>query len=401
MKRRQFLKVAAGGIGATLSAPAFLSKASAQTAVKFGIPTALSGAQSIFGEQTKRGVDYFAKEINAKGGILGRPVEIIYEDTAADPATAVRKAQKLVEKDGVRFLAGVAMSSEALAISPKGAEWNSLLISTITGAGALTTTAFNRNFFRVNKTAAMGARVSSLYLKEAPMKKFYGLGSDYAYGRDAIASFVKQLAGTDKQVVGTDFPPLGTKDFASYIAKIKDSGADACYFAVPGQDGTIFFKQAHQFGMTRNVKMIVESFDLKYVESIGDPIEGAIGPARYAFTIDTPRNKKFVEGFHAMYKAYPDYPDATAYQALDWLSQIIQKVGTADDLEKIITAWEDSNYDGLEGPLFMRKCDHQVAQGGLMVVAARDPKYPGLVPTILTRYSAEQVTPKCRSEIFD
>ena len=73
----------------------------------------------------------------------------------------------------------------------------------------------------------------------------------------------------------------------------------------------------------------------------------------------------------------------------------------ADDLEKIITAWEDSTYEGLEGPLFMRKCDHQVVQGGYMTEATRDPKYPHLIPKILAHYPAERVTPKCRTENFD
>jgi branched-chain amino acid transport system substrate-binding protein len=400
MKRRQFLKVAAGAIGASVNFPVLL-KAQTRNQVKIGILTALSGAQAIYGEQTKRGVEYFAKEVNARGGLLGKPVEIIYEDSVADPATAVRKAQKLVEKDGVKFLTGLSMSSEALAISPKGAEWNSLLISNITGAGALTTTAFNRNFFRINKSAAMGARVTSLYLQDSPMKRFYGLGNDYAYGRDAVASFSKQATALGKEIVGTAFPPVGTKDYASYIIRIKESGAQGCYFALTGGDVPIFFKQALQFGLTKDVKMIVETLDNKYIDQVGDAMEGTIGSARYAYTIDTPNNQKFVAGFHAMHKVYPDYPDAVVYQGLDWLAQAIEKAGTADDLEKIITAWEDSTYDGLEGPLFMRKCDHQVVQGGYMTEAARDPKYPHLVPKILAHYPAERVTPKCRTENFD
>ena len=400
MKRRQFLQVAAGGIGSTVSMPAFFRTAWAQNPVKIGILTALSGAQAIFGEQTKRGVEYFSKEINARGGILKRPVEIIYEDSVADPATAVRKAQKLVEKDGVKFITGLSMSSEALAISPRGKEWDSLLISNITGAGALTTTAFNRNFFRVNKSAAMGARVTSLYLKNSPLKRFYGLGSDYAYGRDAVASFAKQAAASGKDIVGTAFPPVNTKDFASYITRIKELGAQACYFALTGGEVPIFFKQALQFGLIRDVKMILETLDLKYLEQVGDAMEGTIGSSRYAYTIDTPKNQMFVAGFYAMHKVYPDYPDAVAYQGLDWLAQIIEKVGSADELEKIISAWENSTYDGLEGPLLMRKCDHQVVQRGYMTEAARDPRYPHLVPRVVVSYPAEKVTPKCRTEEF-
>ena len=117
MRRRDFLKTAlAGGIGASLSG-AYLQPAWAQNPIKIGLPTVLSGGNAQYGIQAKRACELFGKEINAKGGILGRPVEFIYEDTGSDPATAVRKAQKLVEKDGVKFLTGTVLSSEALAVS--------------------------------------------------------------------------------------------------------------------------------------------------------------------------------------------------------------------------------------------------------------------------------------------
>jgi hypothetical protein len=66
----------------------------------------------------------------------------------------------------------------------------------------------------------------------------------------------------------------------------------------------------------------------------------------------------------------------------------------------VIDAWEDSNYDGLEGPFFMRKCDHQAVQPGFAVEAVKDPKYPHPVPKILATYPGEKVTPKCRTEDF-
>ena len=87
--RRQLLKVAAvGGMGAVLAAPVFLRRAYAQQPIKIGLPTVLSGGNAQYGIQAKRACELFGKEINAKGGVLGRPLEFIYEDTAADPATA-------------------------------------------------------------------------------------------------------------------------------------------------------------------------------------------------------------------------------------------------------------------------------------------------------------------------
>ena len=150
MNRRHFLTTAvAGSVVASVGVPVYLRRAWAQGPIKIGMPAALSGSYAQYGIQARRAAELFSKDIKAKG-ILGRPVEFIYEDTAGDPATAVRKAQKLVEKDGVKFLTGVALSSEALAVSAKCPEWKVIFMSTINGAGSLTTKSFHRYFFRVN-----------------------------------------------------------------------------------------------------------------------------------------------------------------------------------------------------------------------------------------------------------
>jgi branched-chain amino acid transport system substrate-binding protein len=400
MRRRDFLKTTAvGGAVAGVGGAVFLRRAYAQNPIKIGLPTVLSGGNAQYGIQAKRAAELFAKDVKGKG-ILGRPVEFIYEDTGADPATAVRKAQKLVEKDGVKFLTGTVLSSEALAVSAKCPEWKVILMSTINGAGALTAKSWNRYFFRVNTSGPMGARAISLYLAEAPMKRFFGLGSDYAWGRDSVASFSAQITAAKKEVVGRDHPPVGTKDFASYIGKIKHSHAEGCYLALPGQDATIFLRQAHQFGLTREVKPIMEILELENMKAVGEAMAGTIGSSRYPFTVDTPQNRAFVTRFHDLHGVYPDMFDGETYEGLEWLAQVIQKAGTADDVERVIEAWEDSSYEGLEGPFVMRKCDHQAVQPGFAVEAVKDPKYPHLIPKILATYPGDRVTPKCRTEEF-
>ena len=190
MRRREFLTMAAvGGAVAGIGGPVFLRRAYAQTPIKIGMPAALSGAYAQYGIQAKRAAELFSKDIKAKG-VLGRPVEFIYEDTGGDPATAVRKAQKLVEKDGVKFLTGVALSSEALAVSAKCPEWKVIFMSTINGAGSLTAKAFHRYFFRVNTSGPMGARAISLYLRaclDGASKGCSNLREKYAPATRALA----------------------------------------------------------------------------------------------------------------------------------------------------------------------------------------------------------------------
>jgi branched-chain amino acid transport system substrate-binding protein len=398
--RRDFVKTAALAGLATVSAPALIRRTFAAQPIKIGVPTVLSGGNVQYGMQAKRACELFAADVKAKGGVLERPIEFIYEDTASDPATAVRKAQKLVEKDGVKFLTGVVLSSEALAVSAKCLEWGVIFMSTINGTGALTAKSFNRNFFRQNISGPMGTRAVNLYLADSPMKRFFGLGSDYAWGRDSIGAFSRGVGAMGKQMVGTDFPPVGTKDFASYIAKVKEAKPDGCYLVLVGQDATIFFKQAAQFGLTKDVRLMMEILELENMKAVGDAMAGVIGGSRYPFTLDNPKNRDFVKRFYAMHKVYPDMFDGDTYEGVEWLSQVIEKAGTADDIEKIIATWEDSTYDGLSGKFLMRKCDHQAAQPGFVAEAVKDPKYPHLVPKVVATYPADKVTPKCRTEEF-
>lgn len=398
--RRSFTGSAlAAGAGLTLGFPAVRRHAWAAEPIKIGVPTVLSGSNVQYGVQAKRACELFAKDIKAKGGILGRPVELLLEDTTGDPATAVRKAQKLVEKDGVKFLTGIVLSSEALAVSAKCPEWKVLFMSSFTGVGALTAAKHNRYSFRPNTSGPMGARTVSLYLAESPMKRFFGLGSDYAWGRDSVGSFDRQMTAAKKEIVGKDFPPIGTKDFASYIAKIKQSRAEACFLVLVGQDASIFFKQAAQFGLTREVKLVMEIVELANLKAVGDAMIGVTGGSRYPFTIDTPKNRDWVKRFHEMHGEWPDMFDGETYHALEWLTQAIAAAGT-DDVEKVIAALEDSTYDGPEGKRTMRKCDHQAVKASWIVEAVKDAKYPHLVPKIIATFPGERVTPKCLTEEF-
>ena len=102
------------------------------------MPLALTGPLGSVGQQQKRGAELWAKLQNAKGGMLGRPIELLIEDTAGNPATCVRKAQEMVERDDCRLLTGITLSSEALAVVPKLAEWDAIFISSDNGDGRLT-----------------------------------------------------------------------------------------------------------------------------------------------------------------------------------------------------------------------------------------------------------------------
>ena len=158
MTNRLTRRAALGAGLAAVASPVALRHARGEAPIRIGMPLALTGPAAEIGEQMRHGAEFWAKQLNAKGGLLGRPIELHVEDTTGDPATCVRKAQLVVERDDCRLLFGMVLSSEALAVVPKLAEWNAIFISSDNGDGRLTGESFVQNFFRRGRGVAQIVR---------------------------------------------------------------------------------------------------------------------------------------------------------------------------------------------------------------------------------------------------
>ena len=241
----------------------------AAEAIKIGIPVALTGPVGGIGAQMRRACEFWAKQVNAKGGLLGRPIELIIEDTAANPATTVRKVQEMVERSGVRLITCIVASNEALAVVPKLAEWDTVFVSGDNGDGRLTAESLVPNFFRPNVSGPMGTRAVTLWLRDSPMKKFYGIGMDYAWGHNSMEVFEAEAKRAGKEFLGAVFSPIGTKDFSTYITKIRQSGADGCYLVLAGDDNVAFLTQAKQYRLGEKLQLLTEQVDEMGINASG------------------------------------------------------------------------------------------------------------------------------------
>src|SRR3954447_23766896 len=155
--RRQVLEATVAG-AALVAAPAFLRHALAADPIKIGIPTVITGGYAILGSQVQRTCRLVKKMTDAKGGVIGRPIEFLFQDTQGDPAMCVRKSQELVERDNCRILTGVIVSSEAAAMLPKLEEWNAVFLSHGNGDGRLTAELFVPRFSRPAPAASLPVR---------------------------------------------------------------------------------------------------------------------------------------------------------------------------------------------------------------------------------------------------
>jgi len=396
VSRRTLVKAAA----AAAVVPALPCFASAAEPIKIGMPVALTGFAANVGVQMRRACEFWAKQVNAKGGLLGRPVDLVISDTEGNPATAVRKAQEMVERDGIRILTCIVVSNEALAIAPRLAEWNTIFISGDNGDGRLTGESLVPNFFRPNVSGPMGTRAVALYLRDSPTKNLYGLGMDYAWGHNSMEVFESECKRAGKNFIGAVFSPMGTKDFSTYITRIRQSGADGVYLVLAGDDNAAFLSQAKQYRLGAKVQLFTELVDQMTINATGDATIGLIGGSRYPYTYDNPANKAFVAAWQAEHHALPDMYDGDQYQSCVVLQAGIEKAGSID-AAKLRTALEGLEVDSIKGRVVMRACDHQGEQQGFVIKVVKREGMEHPVPEVIATFPADQVTPPCNKMVYD
>jgi len=399
VSRRSLITTAMAG-AAAVTLPAMPRSASAAEAIRIGIPVPLTGTFASVGEQMRRAIEFWTKDVNAKGGLLGRQIELIIEDTAGNPATCVRKAQEMVERQGVRILTGIGASNEALAVCPKLAEWDTIFVSGDNGDGRLTGESLVPNFFRPNVSGPMGTRVVALYLRESPMKTFYGMGMDYAWGHNSLEVFEAEVKRAGKTYLGSVYSPIGTKDYSTYVAKIRQSGADGVYTVMSGDDQNGFLAQAAQYRLGDKTQIMTEIVDMQTIRAVGDACIGLIGSSRYAFTYDNPANKAYVAAWQKEYGRTPDVFEGDQYQSCLVLQAGIEKAGSIES-GKLRAALEGVVIDSIKGKVTMRACDHQGVQQGFMVKVVKTAGMAKPAPEVIAIYPADKVTPACNKMTYD
>src|SRR5271156_6033930 len=246
--RRRVVKSGLARAGARFAGP-FALQARAAQAIKIGLDNPLTGPYAALGKNELTGCQMALDEINAKDGILGRPVELIVEDsTSADAGVAVLKARKLIDSEGVDFLLGNVNSALSLAMAEVSNQKSILHIVPGGHTDAVTGKSCHWNVFRICNTTVMEANAVAGALVQQFGKKFYYITADYAFGHTLEAGLVAALSPLGGVRVGGDLTPVGTTDFSSVLIKAQAAGPDVVLLSLGGDDLLNAMKQAVQFG---------------------------------------------------------------------------------------------------------------------------------------------------------
>jgi branched-chain amino acid transport system substrate-binding protein len=254
----------------------FVIRVRAADAVRIGLDNPLTGTYAAPGKNELVGCQMALEEINARGGILGRPVELVVEDsTSGDAGVAVQKARKLIEGDGVDFLLGNVNSALSLAMAQVSNEKGVLHIVPGGHTDAVTGASCHWNVFRVCNTTQMEANAVAGALVKEYGKKFYYITPDYAYGHTLESGLVKAIGALGGERIGGDLAPLGTVDFSSYLIKAQATNPDVILFLIQGDDMLNALKQAVQFGLEKKIHLAGAQQEMEPLEGL--PPEARIG----------------------------------------------------------------------------------------------------------------------------
>jgi len=340
------------------------SSALAADAIRIGVVTPISGTYAGIGQQVKWGLNMSAAEINAAGGIMGRQIELIYEDSEANPAVAVQKAEKLYAVENVDFLTGTVNSGATLAVGQVAERVGKLLATTVSFSDAITGDKCSPNVFRVNARAGQqSAALAAWVKKEKPGAKVYYLGPDYEMGRSTVAAFKSNAEKVGAESTGEVFAPLGAKDYSQYFGHIRAARPEVLYTSVAGNDTVRLFTQLQDFGVSDGLTILGASGTVtsQNIGAIGNAAEGFITGVGYSTLIDTPENKDFVARFNKANGADPDLYGADSYGILFAYKAAVEKAGsTATD--EIRGALSGLTWQTPQGSKTIRAGDHQAVQ---------------------------------------
>jgi branched-chain amino acid transport system substrate-binding protein len=371
LSRRRFLKTTGGAV---IAAPFVgLGPGHAQGVIKIGAQGVSSGSHADYGRQIQMGARFAAEVINAKGGIMGRTVEILYRDDELNNDVALKNA-RYFKGQGVNFMVGTDSSGVCLALGPVLAELDLIQIFTHAATEKLTEDlVFKKgikHIFRGSVPVYQDAILPALVFKDnKDIKRIANLGADYEYGRTSWAMFHTTLKKfrPDIEIVGEAWAPFFTADFTPHLSALAAKKPDLIFATPWAGEAVLMLRQATTLGIFNDIQVWWQAMggSADVMEGIArDVAQGKFkdklwATARYVWNWpDTPENKAFVESFTERWGRLPNYSAECTYSAIFALKAAVEKarsVNTGD----VIKALEGLELSTPAGKRVYRPEDHQ------------------------------------------
>ena len=351
-------------VTSTLSVPV----AAADT-LKIGLHYPASGRYKEHGFAQAEGALLAIEELNKSGGVLGRKVELLSDDTASEPERAASNAAKQAQQ-GALMMMGGSSSDVARAVGREAARQNVIYFATQASANELTGVKGHRFLFRESISARMGAKAIGDYLATLPgEKKFFYITASDSWGFSAESSMREVTATTDTAKhpsVPVQYPKPNQKDLENALAAAQNSDANVLVLSQYGKDLATILQLAQKRNLQERFVIVVPVVDLETAREAGaGAMDGVIGAMAWNYDVPAALNQDvarlFVDRYFDRFKHYPSAGAASAYNVVNQYAEAVRRAGTTDT-GKVIAALENHQYTGIKGEQVWRAFDHQNLQ---------------------------------------
>lgn len=347
---------------ATLARPAFAQA----TPIKVGELNSYS-RMAAFAVPYRNAMQLAVEQVNAAGGIKGRPLEIVFRDDGSTPGDAVRVAEELLTRENVSFIAGTFLSNVGLAVADFANQKQRLFLATEALTDALTMAQGNRYTFRVRPNTYMQTRMLVEAARGKTQKRWAIVAPNYEYGQSAAASFKRMIGQVipGAEVVVEQFPALGRVDAGATVGALLQARPDAIFNVLFGPDLVAFVREGNTRGLfERRLVLGLLTGEPEYMIPLGDETpEGWIVTGYPWEQIDTPpSHKAFVDAYRAKFNDTPRLGSLLGFVVVEMIANLLNKTPGLET-DALINALSGLETDTIAGKVTMRGLDHQSTLG--------------------------------------
>ena len=353
-----------GAAAAALGALGFPAISRGQSdVIRIGHLTPLTGFLGPLGEYAQMGVKLAVEEINAAGGVMGRKIELIAEDSV-NPQTASTKAERLIERDKVVAIIGEISSASGLAIAQVAQRNRTLFFNTGCNSDELRGKSCNRYMFHTEAANTMYVYAAGqALLRDGTVKgkKWYSLTADYAFGHDLLKAAKRFMQANGGEFAADELVPTDAADFSAYLLKIRNAKPDIVISNLAGAQITNFMKQYMEYGLPFPVAGF--GFDTAVAWGAGKGNVTGIWPLVWDSQVKTPSGQKFTDAFTKKYGKPPENQAWGDYMSTKHVAQAMNDIKSTDSTKLAEHLEKGAKFDVLktrEG--YYRNWDHQLMQ---------------------------------------
>ncbi|HXG04021.1 MAG TPA: ABC transporter substrate-binding protein [Candidatus Binatia bacterium] len=351
--------------------------AQAQGPIRIGEINSFSGIAAPFTGPYRQAVEMAVDEVNTRGGIHGRRIEVVFRDDRGQPAEAVKHAQELVAGEKVALIAGTFLSNVGLAVSDWARQNKVLFVAAEPLTEALTWSRGHDYVFRVRpNTYQQGVMLAE---KAGRMKyqKWATIGPNYEYGKRAWETFrdrLKQLK-PDVQIVGEHWPTLGKLEPGPFVTAILNQNPDALYVSLFGSDWLAFVREARKRGLFDRMFVVgILLGEPEYIEPLKtEAPEGMLVTGYPWYDIDIPAHKEWVARYQKRFDRHPMLGSLVGYVTYLSVFEALRKAGSTET-DRLVGAFRGLRVDTPIGPISFRPFDGQSTMGAWVGFTRVDPK---------------------------